>query len=75
MRVPRRTARAGCAAMQLSAELYSQIIKDLVSDGLTGCGHQGGAHPLDQAIELINDAEQILEGAESFFGPAQGIHV
>ena len=29
--------------------------------------------PLDQAIELINDAEQILDGAESFLGPAQGI--
>jgi hypothetical protein len=29
--------------------------------------------PLDRAIELINDAEQILDGAESFFGPAQGL--
>lgn len=29
--------------------------------------------PLKQAIELINDAERILDGAESFFGPAQGL--
>jgi hypothetical protein len=29
--------------------------------------------PLDQAIELLNDAEQILDGAESFFGPARGL--
>jgi hypothetical protein len=29
--------------------------------------------PLDQAIELINDAESLLEKAQSFLGPAQGL--
>jgi hypothetical protein len=29
--------------------------------------------PLDQAIEIINDAEGFLGNAESFLGPAQGI--
>ena len=29
--------------------------------------------PLDQAIELMNDARGLLDGAESFFGPAQDI--
>lgn len=29
--------------------------------------------PLDQAIEIINDAESFLGNAESFLGPAQGI--
>jgi hypothetical protein len=29
--------------------------------------------PLDQAIELVNDAERLLDGAESFLGPAQGL--
>ena len=28
--------------------------------------------PLDQAIELIKNASSLLEGAESFLGPAQG---
>ena len=35
-----RQGRAGDVAMQLSAELYSQIIKDLVSDGLGEFGRQ-----------------------------------
>jgi hypothetical protein len=29
--------------------------------------------PLDQAIEIINDAESFLGNAESFLGPAQGL--
>ena len=29
--------------------------------------------PLDQAIELINDAESLLDKAQSFLGPAQGL--
>ncbi|MFL5900451.1 MAG: hypothetical protein ACJ75S_04570 [Solirubrobacterales bacterium] len=29
--------------------------------------------PLDQAIELINDAESLLQKAQSFLGPAQGL--
>jgi hypothetical protein len=29
--------------------------------------------PLDRAIELINDAESLLEQAQSFLGPAQGL--
>jgi hypothetical protein len=29
--------------------------------------------PLDQAIELIQNAREILDSAESFFGPAQGL--
>jgi hypothetical protein len=29
--------------------------------------------PLDQAIELINNADSLLESAESFLGPAQGL--
>jgi hypothetical protein len=29
--------------------------------------------PLDQAIEIVNDAESFLNDAESFLGPAQGI--
>jgi hypothetical protein len=29
--------------------------------------------PLDRAIELINDAESLLERAQSFLGPAQGL--
>jgi hypothetical protein len=29
--------------------------------------------PLDQAIELINDAESLLDNAQSFLGPAQGL--
>lgn len=29
--------------------------------------------PLDQAIELINDAESLLDNVQSFLGPAQGL--
>lgn len=29
--------------------------------------------PLDQAIELVQDAENLLDQAQSFFGPAQGL--
>ena len=29
--------------------------------------------PLDRAIELINDAEALLDQAQSFLGPAQGL--
>jgi hypothetical protein len=29
--------------------------------------------PLDQAIELINNARSLLDSAEGFFGPAQGL--
>ena len=29
--------------------------------------------PLDQAIDLIQDARTLLEQAQSFFGPAQGL--
>lgn len=29
--------------------------------------------PLDQAIELVQDARQLLDQAQSFFGPAQGL--
>jgi hypothetical protein len=29
--------------------------------------------PLDQAIELINNAESLLDSAQSFLGPAQGL--
>lgn len=29
--------------------------------------------PLDRAIELINDAEALLDRAQSFLGPAQGL--
>lgn len=29
--------------------------------------------PLDQAIELLNDARALLNGLESFLGPAQGL--
>jgi hypothetical protein len=29
--------------------------------------------PLDQAIELINNAEVLLDSAQGFFGPAQGL--
>lgn len=29
--------------------------------------------PLDQAIELVNDAESLLDKAQSFLGPAQGL--
>jgi hypothetical protein len=29
--------------------------------------------PLDQAIELINNANSLLNGAEGLFGPAQGL--
>ncbi|HEX7058771.1 MAG TPA: hypothetical protein VF176_02870 [Solirubrobacterales bacterium] len=29
--------------------------------------------PLDQAIELIQNARSLLDGAQSFFGPAQGL--
>jgi hypothetical protein len=29
--------------------------------------------PLDQAIELVNDAESLLDNAQSFLGPAQGL--
>jgi hypothetical protein len=29
--------------------------------------------PLDQAIELINDAKSLLDQAQSFLGPAQGL--
>jgi hypothetical protein len=29
--------------------------------------------PLDQAIELVNNARQIFEGVQSFLGPAQGL--
>ncbi len=29
--------------------------------------------PLDQAIELVNDAKSLLDQAQSFLGPAQGL--
>lgn len=29
--------------------------------------------PLDQAIELVNDAKSLLDRAQSFLGPAQGL--
>lgn len=29
--------------------------------------------PLDQAIEIINNAESLLDSAQSFLGPAQGL--
>ena len=29
--------------------------------------------PLDQAIELVRDARTLLDNAQSFLGPAQGL--
>ena len=37
------------------------------------CATRSKSIPLDQAIELINDAESLLDRAQSFLGPAQGL--
>lgn len=49
-----------------AADALSPLIGDPLRTTVRGI-------PLDQAIELIRDARRLLDGAESFFGPAQDL--
>jgi hypothetical protein len=64
-----RAIRAGLLRAVDDAE-RADALSPLVADPLRGVLRR---IPLEQAIELINDASSLLGGAESFLGPAQGL--
>lgn len=64
-----RAIRAGLLRAVDDAE-RAGALSPLVADPLRAGLRQ---IPLEQAIELINDASSLLGGAQSFLGPAQGL--